>query len=219
MAMPEHYRDTGRTNGLAITSLVTAIIGCTAWLGLIFGIIALVQIKNRGDRGRGMAIGGIVVACLWLVGGLVSYFVLPGVAKSAAAGVPTSVSSPTKTTPHDIEIQDIEPGQCFNDPNGGDGTVRITIVGCHTPHHAQALATFEFKDGPWPGEKVVRNTARIECTKRVGRKVDHDPAHKHLDVSWYTPTQEGWDQADADRSVLCTVRSATEGKKLTRPLR
>jgi hypothetical protein len=30
---------------------VTAILGCTAFLGLIFGFIALSQIKRTGDRG------------------------------------------------------------------------------------------------------------------------------------------------------------------------
>ncbi len=53
-----------RTNGMAIASLV---LGCLWlwWLGsilaLVFGYIALGQIKQRRESGRGMAIAGIVL--------------------------------------------------------------------------------------------------------------------------------------------------------------
>jgi hypothetical protein len=56
------------TNGMAIASLVCSLFG---WLciigpilGLIFGFIALNQIKETGQGGRGMAIAGIVVGGL-----------------------------------------------------------------------------------------------------------------------------------------------------------
>ncbi len=66
------------TNGLAIGSLIASILGlCTcigSIVGIILGIIALNQIKERGGSGRGMAIAGIcvgalgiVVAILWVV--------------------------------------------------------------------------------------------------------------------------------------------------------
>lgn len=58
------------TNGLAIASLVLGIL----WLfwvgslvGLILGLVALRQIKNRNQRGRGIAIAGIVLGILGLV--------------------------------------------------------------------------------------------------------------------------------------------------------
>jgi hypothetical protein len=51
-------------NGLAIASLVVGILWLY-WLGsilaLIFGYIALHQIKQQNERGRGMAIAGTVL--------------------------------------------------------------------------------------------------------------------------------------------------------------
>jgi hypothetical protein len=64
MAMPQN------TNGFAIASLIFGIIGCTPIsfvLSIIFGCIALSQIKTRGERGRGMAIGGLVACGVWAV--------------------------------------------------------------------------------------------------------------------------------------------------------
>lgn len=54
----------GKTNGLAIASLVLGIVW-VYWIGsilaLIFGYIAMSQIKQSGDGGKGLAIAGIVL--------------------------------------------------------------------------------------------------------------------------------------------------------------
>src|SRR5262245_59138218 len=58
------YAATGGTNGMAIASLVLGILWLD-WIGstlaLIFGYVALSQIKRRQQKGRGLAIAGIVL--------------------------------------------------------------------------------------------------------------------------------------------------------------
>ncbi|MFC4376719.1 DUF4190 domain-containing protein [Nocardia halotolerans] len=66
------------TNGLAIGALVSSLIGlCTCGLGsvvgIILGVMGLNQIKERGGDGRGMALAGIWIGAIYLVG-LVLYF-------------------------------------------------------------------------------------------------------------------------------------------------
>lgn len=59
-----------KTNALATASLVCGICGfiylVPAILGIIFGIIALRQIKREQTEGRGMAIAGIVTGGCWV---------------------------------------------------------------------------------------------------------------------------------------------------------
>jgi hypothetical protein len=60
---------------MAIASLVCSLFGwiCLfigALLGVIFGFIALSQIKRTGQRGRGMAIAGIVIGTVLIVLGI-----------------------------------------------------------------------------------------------------------------------------------------------------
>ncbi|RDI43837.1 DUF4190 domain-containing protein [Nocardia mexicana] len=59
------------TNGLAIGSLIASILGlCTcigAIVGIVLGIIALNQIKERGGEGRGLALAGIWVGAAAIV--------------------------------------------------------------------------------------------------------------------------------------------------------
>ena len=58
---------TTSTNGLAIASMVLGI-GWVWWIGsilaLVFGFVARKQIRERGQRGDGMAIAGIVLGCV-----------------------------------------------------------------------------------------------------------------------------------------------------------
>lgn len=58
----------GGTNGLAIASLILAFFCALA--GLICGIIALNQIRDRNQEGRGLAIAGIVISCISIVAGI-----------------------------------------------------------------------------------------------------------------------------------------------------
>ena len=48
------------TNGLAIASLVTSLVGLNV-VGIILGFVALSQLKTSGEGGRGMAIAGIII--------------------------------------------------------------------------------------------------------------------------------------------------------------
>src|SRR4051812_39582303 len=58
-----------RTNSLAITAMVLALVGLgcglTAPIGAIMGHVARRQIRQRGEGGSGMALAGIIVG--WIV--------------------------------------------------------------------------------------------------------------------------------------------------------
>lgn len=63
------------TNGMAIAALVTSLTGLfvcflPSILGLVFGLVALGQIKTSGEQGRGMAIAGIVIGGIVAAGTL-----------------------------------------------------------------------------------------------------------------------------------------------------
>lgn len=59
------------TNGMAIASLVCSLLGWLcglgAILGIVFGFIALNQIKERGQGGRGLALAGITIGIVAIV--------------------------------------------------------------------------------------------------------------------------------------------------------
>lgn len=57
------------TNGMAIASFVTALVGLSL-LGVIFGHVAQSQIKRTNESGNGFAIAGLVLGYLGCIGWL-----------------------------------------------------------------------------------------------------------------------------------------------------
>jgi hypothetical protein len=69
-AAPYPAAPTGGTNGFAIAALVLALVwvcGLGSALAVIFGAVALSQIKQRQQQGRGLAIAGIVIGAIGVV--------------------------------------------------------------------------------------------------------------------------------------------------------
>lgn len=56
---PPGYRQAAPTNSMAIAALVSALV--FAPLGIVFGHIALSQLKHSGEDGKGLAIAGVVL--------------------------------------------------------------------------------------------------------------------------------------------------------------
>ena len=61
---PEKVISGQKTNTLAIVALILAFI--MPLIGLILGIIALVQIKKKGQKGKGLAIAAIIIPVVFI---------------------------------------------------------------------------------------------------------------------------------------------------------
>jgi heme/copper-type cytochrome/quinol oxidase subunit 2 len=79
------YTAPQKTNGFAIASLVFGIIGGVL-LALVFGYIALSQIRRSGGRqgGRGLALAGVTLGWVWL--GIVIILVAVNAGSSTTTG-------------------------------------------------------------------------------------------------------------------------------------
>ena len=61
---PGYLMPQRRTNGFAVASLILGLVTGTL-LAVVFGHVALSQIKRTGEGGRGMAIAGLVLGYIW----------------------------------------------------------------------------------------------------------------------------------------------------------
>lgn len=97
------------TNPLALVSLICGIIGClviTPIIGIITGLIALPKSKIAG--GKGLAIAGIILSILWIIGGLgAAYATYWGVNKIYAL-VQESAKQPTITLINHLVDGDVQ---------------------------------------------------------------------------------------------------------------
>jgi hypothetical protein len=83
-----------KTSRMAISSLVLGILGVftcgiTALFGLIFGIIAMVKVKNSGGKlgGKQLALAGVIVSAIFLIIWIFAALMLPVLAATQTRAV------------------------------------------------------------------------------------------------------------------------------------
>lgn len=74
---------TQKTNIFAILSLVSAFF--ISLLAVIFGHVALSQIKKTGESGHGLAVAGLILGYLGLAAGIIVFIIWIGIFVLAAA--------------------------------------------------------------------------------------------------------------------------------------
>ncbi|MET9223479.1 DUF4190 domain-containing protein [Streptomyces sp. NPDC003300] len=196
------YNPQANTNGMAIASLVVGFT-CIPVLGVIFGLVALSQIKKRGERGKGLAIAGLILNGVATV--LLAVFIALGVAGAFDDG--------------NTRVDRIRVGQCFNTVDsslgdyGGDGarSTTVDVVDCSEEHDAEAYAIFTVDaadDGGYPGTDRISAVAESKCASYADDYADGTPWEKSADVYYYMPPADGWRRGD--HKVTCFF-GATHG--------
>ncbi|MER7533192.1 DUF4190 domain-containing protein [Streptomyces sp. NPDC097704] len=200
------------TNGLAIGSLVTGIVCCLPPLGLVLGLVALPQIRKRGQDGKGLAITGIVlsaVSSLLLVVGLAT-----GGISSAWHSFEKGVDEASRAR----STFSLRTGQCFSgDGKLEDYTTDVTVVDCARPHGGEVTGDFKVTGfDKWPGDDALDELAGSRCeTINVAYAMDTWAVPKDVSVYYYMPSRESW--RAGDRMVTCVY--ASEGKKFSGSVR
>ncbi|MEU1459447.1 DUF4190 domain-containing protein [Streptomyces sp. NPDC005727] len=197
-------------NGLAITSLVFGVLCCLPGVGLVLGLIALRQIRRRGERGTGLAVGGSVLSGI----GLALWALL--LATGGAAGFWEGVQEGARDGANSSLVK----GECFDAPGGllSGGTGVVTGVPCSGAHDGEVFASFRLRDGGYPGDDSVTGTADERCYGlRDTYAMDAWAVPDDVDVYYLTPTERSW--SAGDREVTCVFGNVTEGADLTGSLR
>ncbi|CAM5429151.1 DUF4190 domain-containing protein [Streptomyces narbonensis] len=192
------------TNGLAIASLVSGIVCCLPPLGMLLGVIALPQIRKKGQAGKGIAVTGIVlslVSTLLITAGLVT-----GAIGSAVDGFRKGVNEASRTkSPFSLRA-----GQCFGDEGKlEDYATEVEIVDCAKPHDGEATGTFKLTGyDKWPGESELEAVSEKRC-EAINSAYALDTWAVPVDVLvfYYMPSAQSW--RFGDRTVTCAFGSET----------
>jgi hypothetical protein len=187
---------------MAIASLIFGIFGGIL-LSVVFGIVALVQIRKRGDKGRGLAIAGLVLSGVWLlvIGAVITVAILTSAQRDSAG---------TITEGGTVSSMELREGDCVN--GVADGTVVMNVKGvpCAQAHDAEVIVQFDLPAASWPGREAAGNQAAEECEQRLTRLLADSPMLERLrSFVLYPPDLTSWQRS---RSVSCMVVDADGGK-------
>ncbi|MET8568459.1 DUF4190 domain-containing protein [Streptomyces sp. NPDC004783] len=198
-------------NGVAIAAFVLGVLCFVPAVGLVLGLVALGQIRKKGERGKGLAVAGSLLSSVGLVLWAVS--LSTGVAsdvwqsfKDAARGEGTAYA--------------LSPGQCFTTPSGSlqGVTYDVDEVPCDQEHDGEVFAAFDLPGGAYPGDGEITRSADDRCYGlRDGYAMDRWALPADVDVYYLTPTRESW--RAGDREITCLFGNTDERGTLTGSLR
>lgn len=191
-------------NSLAIAALccgIAAVIPLVGVVAIVLGVVALHQLRGGFQRGRGMAITGIVLGALGTLAW--TAFIVIAIATGVTAEPERSTSGEV-TGQSQVFVEKLKAGDCFSG-GGKDQVDLVTAIPCTSPHESQVVTIIELPDEPYPGEDKVTSQAEEGCTDKADPLLT-DKAYDELDPSYIYPDADTW---RGDRSVLCVVEAPT----------
>ncbi|WP_027340928.1 DUF4190 domain-containing protein [Hamadaea tsunoensis] len=177
------------TSGFAVAAVVCGLIGCNP-LGILFAIIALVRIPKRNQKGKGLAITGLVLSLLWIFG------ILGG---AVYAYLQDSGSAATAPPAGDgrVSVTRLVPGDCLSDVSEASSVTRVPRIACDQPHQGEVFAVFTVA---FPGVDELDQQSEDGCQKRFSAYAAGS-ANLKMDLYYLHPTETSW--AAGDRTVIC----------------
>lgn len=182
-------------NRFAVATLVSGLLG--GLFAPVFGIAALLQIRDRRERGRNLAIAGLVAFVGWA--GVFTYQVVTG---TAWWQQPTQERLPEGA----VHGLDLAAGGCFWSP-GTSGEADVMQASCTERHNAEAFEVLPLGDGPMPDILEIYQSSLARCQADALRIPD-------VRIQVMTPTSFSWQ--DGKHRAVCYYHFATD---MTRPAR
>lgn len=184
------------TNGYAIAALVTGILGFTgaALVSVGLAIVALVGIGRTGQRGKGMAITGLVLSVAWL-----ALF-----ATLFTIGFTQGLREAAAQQPGTVNTFSLEPGQCF-DRDEASKSAYVQTVECAKPHDAEAFAVVPLAGNTFPGVDSVQQTGSQQCGALSLTWLTRGLNYPDFAVHYIFPEPLSWNKGV--RADICFYRS------------
>jgi Septum formation/Domain of unknown function (DUF4190) len=187
---------TGSTSGWAVASFILGIFAVVP-LSVIFGFVGLQRIRRLGQRGKGLAIAGLILSLVW-----VGVIVAASIATNSTA---TRQSATGKITHRgDLGVFALATGDCFDNPTDTQDIESVTAIPCTQAHDSQVFAKFDLSgaDAAYPAPDALNKLADTGCNSRTG-SIDKPKTTADMTIRVLFPEQDAW--ADGQRTVSCLI--------------
>ncbi|MCX5122713.1 DUF4190 domain-containing protein [Streptomyces sp. NBC_00347] len=194
-------------NGFALASLLVGLL-CFPPLGIVFAIVALVQIGKNGERGKALAVWGLAVS---LVMSLAVAVALPVLGRALDTLGERSGSRRAAQLREDVEgtlvdASELRVGHCFN-VAGGDLLAEAPLVfriDCAEVHDAEVTSATSMSEQTFPGAERMRNTASEDCwSAQDAYAMDTWALPAYAELYYFAPSRRSWSYGD--RRIVCVI--------------
>ena len=182
------------TNWWAIVALIFGIIGGVL-ISVIAGIVGLNKAK-QGQGGRGMAIAGLVLSALWVVGLIVVFVLLAANKDKIADSEFADIFDPNSVNAADIGL-----GDCLSEiPSDSSLVASVKTVDCAEPHKGEVYFVVDVPGSEFPGQaEIIDYQDRCQpALEEFSPAAMADPA---VGMFVLYPTEDSWKRGD--RAITC----------------
>jgi hypothetical protein len=181
-ARPAGYAPPRTNSGWAIASFVLALFCCVP-LSVIFGLIALVTMKDGRPQGRGLAIAGLVISALWVVVAVV--FGSLGFSEFSEI----------------VYAGRFKAGDCLADVSPERPQMTWEVVRCDQPHSGEVFAVF-FQSHLADGTTLEQDENQCRAAlSTYAPSAGRDPT-----VGWFVNGPSSVDWREDDHTWMCVAR-------------
>ena len=178
--------------------------------------MALRQIGDSRQRGKGLAFAGLALSIIWGAA-LAVYLVLgssntPAGQSASGGSHPSASSSSHPASPgsdhskSQTSVFDLRTGQCFQNPPASQavlGITYVTVVPCTTLHNAQVFVEFPATGSSYPGSTSLKRQANEGCQSRVAKSLETSKITSSMSLHFLYPLSTSW--AQGHRTITCLV--------------
>ncbi|WP_079191431.1 DUF4190 domain-containing protein [Streptomyces sp. CB00455] len=194
-------------NGFALASLLVGLL-CLPPLGVVFAAVALVQAGRRRQRGRALAVVGLVVS-------LVTTAVLAVTAGQFAGSVRERLGALGGSAEGDLtDLDDLRQGDCFNVPRGDllADRPRTYAIDCARVHDGEVTASQLLEQADEPGSAGAVRAAEEACWKaQDGYAMDTWALPADARMYYFAPSRRSWRLGD--RRLLCVIGTTDQERR------
>ncbi|MFG2710161.1 DUF4190 domain-containing protein [Streptomyces goshikiensis] len=193
-------------NGFAPASLLVGVL-CFPPLGVLFAVVALVQIARRRERGKAVALVGLVVSGVMTV----ALAVLVGQYADGFFARIASARHLAVTEGEFTAIDGMRAGDCFNVPGGNlyDESSSVYRIGCAEVHDGEVTSSTLLEGKGFPGSEQLRKAATDTCWKSMDEyAMDTWALPEYAELFHFAPSRGSW--RDGDHRLLCVIGTTDE---------
>lgn len=208
----EHGYGPPPLNGFALASLLVGLL-CFPPLGIVFGVVALLQIGRKGERGKVLAVCGLAVSVL------LSGVLVLGVERAAdslfARARALGAAEPYEDVAGELtDFAELRVGSCFNVP-GGDLLAEdpfVYRIACTEVHDAEVTLVHALRGPGFPGEEELRESTARECWRaQDAYAMDTWALPPYAEMFYFAPSRATWE--DGDRRLVCVIGTAEQEQR------
>ena len=178
------------TNWWAVISLIFGVLGGVL-ISVICGIVGLNRAK-KGQGGRGMAIAGLVLSGLWIVGivALVAFLVFFD-----------------KGT---VSATEVNAGDCLKELPASGLVITVDTAPCGEPHTGEIFSVMKMPEGDFPGQFAIEEYQN-KCAPELAKYSPEAAEDPDVGLFVLYPSEDSWGQGDRTVTCIATTDSPRSG--------